>query len=118
MARRKKNARRRKAIPHPSITGLASGLIVATALNSGYPATDPARGGEPHHRGDSVINNLMDGDFSGSLSRLSHNASELVTATGGRKTLGKAIGVALIGAGAKKFIGNPKLGFSKFYFRI
>jgi len=118
MARRKKSRKRSKSIPHPSVTGLASGLIVGTALNSGYPATDPARGGEPHHTGDSVINNLMDGDFTGSLTRLSHNASELVTARGGRQTLGKAVGVALVGAAAKKFIGNPKLGFGKFYFRI
>lgn len=118
MARRKKNTRRRKSIPHPSITGLASGLIVGTALNAGYPASDPARGGEPHHKGNSVINNLMNGDVSASLNRLAHNASELVTADGGRKQLGKAIGVALIGSAAKKFIGNPRLGFGKFYFTI
>jgi len=55
---------------------------------------------------------------SASLNRLAHNASELVTADGGRKQLGKAIGVALIGSAAKKFIGNPRLGFGKFYFTI
>jgi len=122
MARRKKNARRRKAIPHPSITGLASGLIVGNSLNAGYPFHDPVKfgvgAGTPHHYTDTVIQNAMAGDFSGAFSRLSHNASELVTARGGRAHLSKAIGVAVVGAGIKKFIGSPKLGFGKWYFTI
>jgi hypothetical protein len=122
MARRKKTTRRRKTIPHPSITGLASGLIVGEALNAGYPFSDPkGQGvavGTPHHYKDTVIQNIMKGDVNRAFNRLTHNASELVTAPGGRQHLGKAIGVAVVGAGVKKFIGNPKLGFGKFYFRI
>ena len=122
MARRKKTTRRRKSLPHPSITGLASGLIVGNALNVGYPFHDPAKfgvsAGTGHHHKDSVIKNVMEGDVTGAFNRLTHNATELVTAQGGRAHLGKAVGVAVLGAGIKKFIGNPKLGFGKFYFRI
>jgi len=126
MARRKKSRKRSKTIPHPSVTGLASGLIVGNALNAGYPFSSAfleskglqSLSGTPHHYTDTVIQNIMEGDISGSFSRLSHNAQELVTAKGGRQLLGKAVGVAVVGAGIKKFIGNPKLGFGKFYFRI
>jgi len=124
MARRKKNARRRKAIPHPSITGLASGLIVGNSLNAGYPFSKSSQekfGVSPitgHHYKDTVLQNAMDGDFSGAFARLTHNASELVTAKGGRQVLGQAIGVAIVGSAAKKFIGNPRLGFGKWYFTI
>jgi len=118
MARRKKNTKRRKSIPHPSITGLSSGLILANALNAGYPAHDPLRGGEPHHRGNSVINAATDGNGSVALQRLSHNARELVMASGGRKLLGQAIGIAVVGKIIKNSIGNPRLGFGKFYFTI
>jgi len=122
MARRKKSTKRRKAIPKPSITGLASGLIVANALNAGYPFHKPEDWGVSpitgHHYKDTVLQNAMDGDFADAFKRLSHNATELVTTKGGRSHLGKAIGIALVGSAAKKFIGNPKLGFSKFYFTI
>jgi len=118
MARRKKNTKRRKSIPHPSITGLSSGLILATALNSGYPADDPARGGVPHHASDTVISNAINGEGSRALSRLSHNARELVMVKNGRKVLGQAIGIAVVGKLIKKSIGNPRLGFGKFYFTI
>jgi len=118
MARRKKSRKRVKGLPHPSVTGLASGLILAQALNAGYPATAIERGGEPHHKTDSVIGNLTAGEGSRALSRLSHNAKELVMATGGRKLLGQAIGIAVVGAAIKKSIGNPKLGFGPLFFRI
>jgi len=118
MARRKKSRKRTKGLPHPSVTGLASGLIVAQALNAGYPATDPARGGEPHHKGNTVIGAAVDGQGGAALSRLSHNARELVMARGGRKLLGQAIGIAVVGAVIKKSIGNPKLGFGPLFFRI
>jgi len=126
MARRKKNTKRRKSIPHPSVTGLASGLIIGNALNAGYPFSSAyleskglqSLAGTPHHYTDTVIQNAMSGEFGAAFDRLSHNARELVVAKGGRELFGKAIGIALVGAAAKKFIGNPKLGFSKFYFTI
>jgi len=126
MARRKKSTKRRKSIPHPSVTGLASGLIIGNALNGGYPFSSSYLQsadrldltGKPHHYQDTVIQNAMSGEFGAAFDRLSHNARELVVAKGGRELFGKAIGIALVGAAAKKFIGNPKLGFSRFYFTI
>jgi len=119
MARRKKNSRRKgKSIPHPSVTGLTSGLILGTALNGGYPATAAERGGEPHHSSDSVIRNITDGKLDRAFNRLSHNAQELVMQRGGREVLGKAIGIAVIGKVVRKWAGNPRLGFGKLYFKI
>jgi len=118
MARRKKNTSRKKSIPHPSITGLAGGLIIGNALNAGYPADDPARGGEPHHTSDTVISNITAGEGNRAFSRLSHNARELVMVKNGRKVLGQAIGIAIIGNVVRKWAGNPRLGFGKLYFKI
>jgi len=121
MARRKK-ARGRKnngmKIPHPSVTGMASGLLIADTLNSGYRHTGGDKTGQAHHRGDTVIQNLTKGDLNRAFNRFSHNATELVTSSSGRRVLGLSVGVATIGAVARKLAGNPKLGGNRLFFRI
>ena len=115
---RKRNTTRRKTgmkIPHPSITGLASGAIVALALDKGYTSHVGAWG---HHAGDSVTKNLAAGQIRLATQRLLHNATELVGTTGGRKQLGTAIVMATGGAIARKWAGNPKIGGQKLFFRI
>lgn len=103
------------SIPHPSVTGLASGAVIALALDKGY-TTQPGTWG--HHSGDSVGKYLSQGNIRGALDRLGHNASELVAAPGGRKQLATAVGMATIGAIVRKWAGDPKLGGAKLYFRI
>ena len=105
-------------IPHPSISGLASGLLLADTMNSGYRHTSGDKAGLAHHRKDTVIQNLTDGDLNGAFKRFSHNTVELVTSTSGRRVLGLSIGVATVGAIARKFAGNPKLGGNRLFFRI
>jgi len=102
-------------LPHPSVTGLAAGSLIAMSLDAGYPT---ATAGWGHHSGDSVISNIKNGDLTRAVKRLGHNASHLVTGSGGRKVLGQAVIVAAGGALVRKWAGNPKLGGTKLYFRI
>jgi len=67
-------ARRRPAIPHPSITGMAAGLSVAQYLNQGGAPT-PGKG---------VIADVMEGDLSDAFSQLSDHAVNLATSTKGK----------------------------------
>lgn len=120
MARRKKARRKSNGmkIPHPSVTGMASGLLIADTLNSGYRHTGGEQKGLAHHRKDTVVQNLTDGDLNGAFKRFSHNATELVTSSSGRRVLGLSVGVATVGAVARKLAGNPKLGGTRLFFRI
>jgi len=106
---------RKMKIPHPSITGLASGAIIALALDKGYTSSVGSWG---HHSTDSVIANLAAGKITLATQRLLHNATELVATTGGRKQLGTAIVMATGGAIARKWANNPKLGGNSLFFRI
>ena len=112
MARKKKGkARSRNGINvHPSITGLSSGLMVASWLNSksGWTATQENK--------ESVTNWLQKGDFNKALGRFIENGKTAFTQ--GQPTMIKALGIATAGAVARKVLKNPKIGGTKFYFRI
>ena len=98
---------RRPAMPHPSVTGLASGLAVANYLDKGPSAGGPG-----------VVKNVIEGKFSSAFSTLSKNAINLTSTSTGKLTLSSAIVLATGGALARKYFPNVKLGGSKFYFRI
>jgi hypothetical protein len=107
--KKKNNPRSRsymKRMPHPSITGLASGAIVLDWMNSGGVT------------GSSVVDALKAGSVELAADRFLHYTPKLVTSSTGRKQLVTAIGVAALGALTRKHIPNVKLGGSKVYARI
>ena len=106
------NRRMKKTIPHPSITGMASGLAIASYLNAG----DIARGRAPKVEG--VIKDVTDGQLGTAFSTLAGNAIDMIGTDEGRKTLVGASVVAMAGAFARKQFPQLKLGGSKLYFRI
>ena len=118
----RKNNRRtmRKSIPHPSVTGMASGLAIAAYLNQGTTTTT-ATGtglGTVMTAGEGVIKDITDGQLGQAFSTLSTNAINMIGSDGGRKTLVTAGGIALLGAFARKQFPQLKLGGSKLYFRL
>jgi len=96
----------RKSMPHPSITGLASGALIAKALNQG---ADP---------GSTVIGALTDGNLELAGKRFLDYAPALVTSKAGQKTLVAATGIAILGAFVRKQVPNIKLGGSRLYARL
>ena len=96
----------KRSIPHPSITGLASGAMIAHYLNEG---ADP---------GTTVIGALQKGDIESASKRFLDYAPALVTSQKGQQILIKATGVAILGAFVRKHVPNIKLGGSKIYARI
>jgi len=96
----------KRSIPHPSVTGLASGALIANALNQG---ADP---------GTTVIGALTDGNIELAGKRFLDYAPALVTSKAGQKTLIQATGIAVLGAMVRKHIPNVKLGSTKIYARI
>jgi hypothetical protein len=119
---RKNNSRRsmKKSIPHPSVTGMASGLAIASYLNAGRSTTTKTGTsvGTVTTMGEGVLKDITDGELGKAFSTLSGNAVGMIGTDGGRKTLVTAGGVALLGAFARKQFPNLKLGGSKFYFRL
>lgn len=90
--------------PHPSVTGMAAGFSLLDDLNNG-----------------DVIGQLLAGNIGtkgGALARLSTNAQSLIKTDSGRKSLVQAVGIAAIGAWARKALPATKIGGSKLYFRI
>ena len=87
--------------PHPSITGMAAGFSLVDDLNK-----------------NDVIGKIFTGDATGALNTLSTNAQFLVKDADGRKALVQAVGIAAIGAWARKALPATKIGGSKFYFKI
>jgi len=108
MARRRTYSRKRMAMPHPSITGMASGLSVAQYLNSGGGA----------QTGSTVLKLLGKSQVSEGLQFASANAVNLVTSDVGKKVLSSAIIIAAAGGVARKWFPNIKLGGSKIFMRI
>jgi hypothetical protein len=86
------------AIPHPSITGMASGLAVANYLNQGT--------------------SVGIGTLNSAFSSLSKNAVDLATSPGGKAVLSSAIVLATAGGLARKWFPSVKLGGTKLYFKI
>ena len=119
-AKGKTNKRRsysmKRTIPHPSVTGMASGLAIASYLNAGK-ATGETIGGIST-RGDGVIKDITDGELGKAFTTLSNNAIKMIGSDVGRKTLVGASLVAMAGAFARKQFPNLKLGGSKLYFRV
>ena len=97
----KRMARRRMAVPHPSVTGMAAGFSLVDDLNKG-----------------NVVGMLMDGNFDNAIKSLTVNSQNLIKTDTGRKSLVQAVGIAAIGAWARKSLPGTKLGGTKFYFRI
>jgi hypothetical protein len=108
------NSRMKKSIPHPSVTGMASGLAIASYLNAG--GTD-VMGGRTVKL-DGVIKDVTDGELGKAFGTLSNNAISMIGSDAGRKTLVGASLVAVAGAFARKQFPNLKLGGSKLYFRL
>jgi len=110
----------KRTIPHPSVTGMASGLAIASYLNAGR-TTSTATGtsmGTVTTMGEGVLKDITDGELGTAFNTLAGNAVGMIASEGGRKTLVTAGGVALLGAFARKQFPNLKLGGSKFYFRL
>jgi len=105
-----------KAIPHPSVTGMASGLAIAAYLNAGRTVTGAIPGTTTKIEG--VIKDITDGDLGTAFNTLSTNAISMIGTDVGRKTLVTAGGIALLGAFARKQFPQLKLGGSKLYFRL
>ena len=104
-----------KAVPHPSITGMASGLAIAAYLNAGETVTG-SFGKTSVTEG--VIKDITDGQLGAAFSTLSGNAIDMIGSDTGRKTLVTASLVAMLGAFARSRFPQLKLGGSKLYFRI
>ena len=105
--RRKNMARRRMTIPHPSVTGMASGLAVAQYLNTGGGA-----------RPGGVIKDALAGNLNAAFNDLSRNAVGLATSPSGKAVLSSAIVLATAGGLARKWFPSVKLGGTKLYFKI
>jgi len=102
----------KKGIPHPSVTGMASGLAIAAYLNAGKSFN----GGKM--QGEGVIKDITDGQLGQAFGTLASNAMNMIGTDTGRKTLVTAGGIALLGAFARSRFPQLKLGGSKLYFRL
>jgi len=111
---KRRNSKMKKGIPHPSVTGMASGLAIAAYLNAGKTT---AQNGFPVTT-EGVIKDITDGQLGIAFSTLSNNAINMIGSDAGRKTLVTAGLVAMLGAFARSRFPQLKLGGSKLYFRI
>jgi hypothetical protein len=109
--------RMKKSLPHPSVTGMASGLAIAAYLNAGK-ATQTGMAGVGTVTGDGVVKDITDGQLGKAFDTLSSNAINMIASDAGRKTLVTAGGIAALGAFARRQFPQLKLGGSKLYFRI
>jgi len=107
-----------KAVPHPSITGMASGLAIAAYLNSGTTTMTGRNGFPVTVTTEGVIKDITDGQLGTAFNTLSGNAISMIGSDSGRKTLVTASLVAMLGAFARSRFPQLKLGGSKLYFRI
>jgi len=87
--------------PHPSITGMAAGFSLVDDLNKG-----------------DVVGQALKGSLTGAINTLSANSQALIKTDAGRKSLVQAVGIAAIGAWARKAIPGTKVGGSRWYFKI
>jgi len=116
MARRRNYSRRKPAMPHPSITGMAAGLSVANYLNSGKTVSTGIGGLSAKSAG--VIKDIADGKLNDAFGTLSANAVNLATSTTGKQVLSTSIVLATAGGLARKWFPSVKLGGNKLYFKI
>ena len=92
---------RRMVTPHPSITGMAAGFSLIDDLNKG-----------------DVVGTLLAGNLSSAVNLLSSNSQALIKTDAGRKSLVQAVGIAAIGAWARRALPATKIGGTKLFFRI
>jgi len=95
---------RKMVVPHPSVTGMAAGFSIFDDLVGG--------------NGASVLDKALNGNVAGAITDLGANAQALVKTDTGRKALAQAVGIAAVGAWARKAFPATKLGGTKLYFRI
>ena len=107
--KRSSRPKMRKSIPHPSVTGMASGLAIASYLNSGKTVSKSTEG---------VVKDITDGELGKAFNTLSHNAIGMIGSDVGRKTLVTAGTIAVLGGLARRHFPQLKLGGSKLYFRL
>ena len=98
-------------VPHPSVTGMAAGFTLLDDLNKSAVGARAGASG-------TVIAEALKGDFNRAFVTLSSNAQNLVKTTSGRTSLLQAVGIAALGAWARKALPNVKIGGSKIYARI
>lgn len=113
----RKNNRRsymKKGIPHPSVTGMASGLAIASYLNAGKVS----KGSSKSIIAEGVIKDVTDGQLGTAFNTLAGNAIDMIGTDTGRKTLVGASLVAIAGTFARRQWPQLKLGGSKLYFRL
>ena len=111
-----KRSNMKKSIPHPSVTGMASGLAIASYLNSGRAKS--GTGSQTISATEGVIKDVTDGQLGTAFTTLSKNAIDMIGTDAGRRTLVTAGGIAVLGAFARKRFPQLKLGGSKLYFRL
>ena len=111
-----KRSNMKKSLPHPSITGMASGLAIASYLNAGR--TIATSGGRGSKTIEGVVKDITDGQLGTAFNTLSTNAVNMIGTDAGRKTLVTAGVVAIGGAFARRQFPQLKLGGSKLYFRL
>jgi len=99
--KRRTMARRKMIVPHPSITGMAAGFSLLDDLNQG-----------------DVIGQALAGNYKGALTSISSNSQDLIRTPAGRTALVSAVGIAALGAWARKALPSTKIGGSKLFFRI
>ena len=107
--KRSSRPKMRKSIPHPSVTGMASGLAIASYLNSGKTISKTTEG---------VVKDVADGELGKAFNTLSTNAVGMIGSDVGRKTLVTAGTIAVLGTLARRHFPQLKLGGSKLYFRL
>jgi len=83
-------------------------------MAAGFSILDDLNGGN----GSPVFESILQGKYNAALSDLSNNAQKLVKTPTGRTSLVQAVGIAAIGAWARKAFPSTKLGGTKLYFRI
>ena len=111
----------KKSLPHPSVTGMASGLAIAAYLNAGTSTTTSTGIAGVRNvttMGDGVVKDIADGQLGKAFDTLSSNAINMIASDAGRKTLVTAGGIAALGAFARRQFPQLKLGGSKLYFRL
>ena len=87
----KRMASRKMAVPHPSVTGMAAGFSLLDDLNKG-----------------DVIDMAVKGSYTDALNTLSANSQALIKTPDGRQALFQAVGIAAIGAWARKSMPGTK----------
>jgi len=110
---KRSNSKMRKGIPHPSVTGMASGLAIASYLNAGKLSKSGST-----VLAEGVLKDVTDGQLGTAFNTLAGNAIDLIGSNTGRKTLVGASLVAIAGTFARKQWPQLKLGGSKLYFRL